>query len=223
MFQYRKSRPRELQLGETVLKGPATLRLGWHNEAWDFDLTRDGNRFSGTYSRKAPAHSKAFRVTGEVDGDEITRDDNTRRILLLLKGSATNSDGFKTGTASQDMMILLICRDDEILYGWAQAGRINTANHELDFSRLKLAGDRITGKMVVIMHDDRHHDLNPPEEDYRQSGDGGLLAVETALDLTRDGVRWTGTHEAHIGVAWERTGKISGKMAADIGQEGIGE
>lgn len=219
MFPYRKTLPTKLQLSETSLSGPASVRLGWHYEPWEFELERNGDSFRGTYTCKVLPLKTPIESSDTIAGDEKEREDGLRRIMLYMNKSTTNAGGAKAGVANNNMMIILVCDGDIIKHGWAQAGRVNTANHELDFSGLTLKGDSITGKAIVLMHDDRYHDLNPTHEDHVSSGEGGMLAVENVLNVKREGVSWRGTHKSTIGVAWERSGTISGTLSPDAGQE----
>ena len=142
-----------LDLSGDALAGETTLRLGWHNERWALDLKRDGDKFEGTYTRSVPPLSKPIGVKGDIDGKYAAGNGGVRRFDIYLPQAGDNK-GLTKGEAKQGVCIVLRCRGDDILNAWSHAGRINVVAHEVDPSGLKVDGDRVTGEVTVIFHDE---------------------------------------------------------------------
>jgi len=215
---WRKTVPRELTLTQGGLSGPVTLRLGWQHEPWTLDLERDGDTFTGTYTRTASLLPEPIAVNGHVDGALKPQGDGTRRFDFNLRGGIGGLEDLKAGRADENLTVIVTCKGDHIVSAWAACGRMNVVLHEVDPSGLKVEGNKMTGELVLVTHDDEYQDLHfaSAEQEFRDAARGPAVAARYAVDLIAgDDNAIAGSHEGTVGVAWEHTGKVSGELKPD--------
>jgi hypothetical protein len=107
------------------------------------------------------------------------------------------------------------------------AGRMCRTTHEVDVQGLTVKGNTIKGAVTILIHDDRYGDFDfaSSQAEFRSVGEGGAIAMRYSFESTGVEVKdektgkmklenkgiYTGT----IGVAWEKTGTISGVLVAE--------
>ncbi len=217
---YQATLPQGLSLSEDSLRGDLLLRaVRNHFEPWTLDLTREGNSFSGTYTRRALPVPKPLQATGDIDGHTKEAGNGQKEIFLYIKNAVTSAEGIAADKVHGHLSLFLITKGDSISHAWARAGKVNNGTYEVDFSDLTLSGDTLSGAFTVLMRDDKSYDLNPPEGSTVRSGKGGLLCTRHEIEATRTGEAWKGTHDSLLGIAWEKTGRMTGTLTPDMGQD----
>jgi hypothetical protein len=156
--------------------------------------------------RSAPPLSKPIKVRGEIDGKDTLGDNGIRRFEIVLLEAGDNKGPIR-GVVKQAVCIVRRCDGDDILNAWSHAGRISAVAHEVDPSGLKLEGERITGDVIVIFHDDQYHSLN-----FEQ---GTAVAAAYTIDCRVQGDKTTGSHTGAVGVTWSHSGLAKGTLYAE--------
>ena len=88
-----------LQLTDKELSGEVLARVSrYHYEPWSIKLTRDGNNFTGTYTRRAIPVAKPITTSDSLSGSESINDDGTRTIMLYLNQAAGSAHSIKEGS-----------------------------------------------------------------------------------------------------------------------------
>jgi hypothetical protein len=222
--------PHDLTLTEDGLKGTTRVRLGYQYEPFQLDLKRDGDQFSGTYTRSVKPLDKPVAVSGDIYGRIVSKDDGTRFFAVYLAGAAANGEKLIGGEKPHAGMELIVSVDknDQVTAVTAAAGKLNQMCHEVEVESLTAKGNNIQGKVTVITHDDRYYDVDPrpASREFRTVGEGGALAFQYSFDskgiLGKDPntgekrLENRGRYSGTLGVAWQRSGTISGELVSEM-------
>lgn len=222
--------PHDLTLTEDSLKGTSRVSLGYQYEPFQLDLKRDGDQFSGTYTRSVKPLDKPVAVSGDIYGRIVSKDDGTRFFAVYLAGAAANGEKLIGGEKPHAGMELIVSVDknDQVTAVTAAAGKLNQMCHEVEVESLTAKGNNIQGKVTVITHDDRYYDVDPrpASREFRKVGEGGALAFQYSFDskgiLGKDPktgekrLENRGRYSGTLGVAWQRSGTISGELVSEM-------
>lgn len=220
---WRATLPHGLTLDETGLTGETTVRIGWQWEDWAFDLKREGDAFSGTYTRKATPLPTPIEVKNGMAGKFFTMENGDQVWNMYIPGAAASSNGLRAGTGDQALTATIVFdKDGAYKNSWGAAGRVNQARFAVDATKLTVDGDTLAGPMVVLYNDDWYQDMHflSAESEGRKAGRGGLLAATYEVKAIKKpdgglGGGFSGT----VGVPWEQTGAISGTLAPESIQD----
>ncbi len=223
---YRTVIPHKLTLTDTSLKGSAPVRLGYQYEPFSFDLKREGTSFEGTYTRSVKAFEHPIQAAGDVFGPIVTKEDGSRYFYLYMVNAGLAVGPLRAGEKPNASVgiILSVDKDDNVTAAGMAAGRVCRMSHEVDIQEVDVKGNAIKGKVTVIIHDDKYGDFDfeQSKRELRTVGEGGAVAYQYSFEsngiekkddktgetkLENKG-KFTGT----LGVAWSKTGTISGKL-----------
>lgn len=216
---WRATIPHDLTLDATGLRGEAIVRIGYNHERWAIALQREGDRFTGTYTRRATPLTQPIAIAGAVGGQHLVREDGSGSAwAFYLPNAIASGPILATGEHDQALSILVrIDTDGNVISGLAVSGRSNTQPWELDPGTLTLTDGRLTGTCTVLIHDDLYQDIHfeRAQAQRRQSGDGGTVAIAMTLDAGLAGNQLTGSFSGTIGAGWEQTGALTGTIGIE--------
>jgi len=189
-------------------KGDVKVRVGYQWEDWTLDVP------GGTYTRRALPLPKPIEVKGTIGGKTIDMEDGSKLWSLYMNGAA-GGGSLAEGKAGANMTIAVIVDGDgRVVRGWANAGRVNRAMHEVDTSKLSIEDNKLSGEAIVLFHDDPFFDIHyaSAEAEKRQSGRGGLVAADYKVEANRqqDG-NLQGNYHGTIGIPWQQSGELKEK------------
>ncbi|MFP4057062.1 MAG: PQQ-binding-like beta-propeller repeat protein [Candidatus Brocadiia bacterium] len=190
----------DLELDGEGLRGQVRLPMGWHFEHWRLALDRDGEVFSGTFTRSIPAVAEPLEVEGAVGG-EAFEVEGGRCYAMTLEAAATQLHR----SPERRTLTVVVVKGKGGVRGWAVAGRVNTMAHEVDPSRLAIGDEeRLTGEVTVIFRDDAYFHLNPEAKTS--------VAATYRIDAAVKDGKIEGRHRGTLGHAWRREGKLAGRI-----------
>jgi len=226
---YRTVIPHDLELTDDSLKGHAKVRLGYQYEPFTFDLKRDGNTFSGTYTRTVKPFDKPIKAAGEVVGPILSNPDGSRDFYVyLMNGGMSVAELRKGGSPHAGVGIIVsVDKSDNVTEVGMAAGRMCRTTHEVDVEELTVKGNTIKGKVTILIHDDMYGDFDyrPAMSEFRGIGEGGAIAMQYSFESTGEEkkdektgekkLENKGTYTGTIGVPWQRSGTISGELSPE--------
>jgi len=221
--------PHDLKLTADSLKGAAKVRLGYQYEPFEFDLKRDGDSFSGSYTRTIKPLDKPIKSQGDVVGPIVTKPDGSRYFVVYLSKAGCSVGALRSGTPPHAgiWIIVSVDKNDKVTAVSSCAGRMNLMTHEVDVHELTVRGNAVKGKVTVITHDDRYGDFDykSAQSEFRVVGEGGAIAMQFSFESTGVEIKDEktgkmklenkGAYTGVIGVPWKRSGTISGKLVSE--------
>lgn len=187
---------------EKGLHGEVRLTVGWHQERWKLALDLHGNQLKGTATRSATPLDQPWDVKGTISGRSLSIE--KRRVYELELGEAMSRVGPKDKL--HPISLVVIAERDSIIHAWAHAGGVNSNNHEVDFSSLKLADNQLKGTFTILFHDDLHVDVHP---------DNDLLAATFTIEVKLDDAKVAGRFTGRIGTEWSREFSVEGRLGKE--------
>ncbi len=223
--QWRRSLGQGFTLNEEGLNGTSAVRISYMEEPWDLTLTRDGDHFTGTYTRHFEALQTPRDVKGGVMGNTLIHAEGEKVWNLYLTAAMSNqlSQEKIDGNFS---VVIVTDPEGQVIRSWAYGGRINGVAWEADASKIKVDGDTLVGDVTVLFRDDRYITLNPDavKAQFRNSAHSSGVAATYSVSATENAEgKLTGSHTGTIGHAWEISGTISGKLQPEETVLGLAE
>jgi len=229
---YRTVVPHDLKLTDDSLKGAAKVRLGYQYEPFEFDLKRDGNSFSGTYTRTVKPFDKPIKAAGDVVGPILSNPDGSRDFYVyLVNGGMSVSELRKGGSPHAGVGIIVsVDKSDNVTEVGMAAGRMCRMSHEVDVEELTVKGNTIKGAVTILIHDDMYGDFDykPAMSEFRGIGEGGAIAMQYSFESTGEEkkdektgekkLENKGAYTGAIGVPWQRSGTITGDGPMHLSQ-----
>jgi hypothetical protein len=215
---WRKTIPDDLDLTSDTLTGTVPLRLAWQQEPFEIQLERQGNKFTGTYSRIIPSLQNPVEVGDEISGKMVQLENGQIAYHLTLANGIGGLADLKQGVANRAFQAFLITdADGSLSHGWGVCGQFNTVTHEVDASGLTWENGHITGELKVIAHDDRFQDAHYDDAVAKltKAAEGPALGIRYTIDVTvgddtEDGGKaLSGSFSGLIGAALRYDGAIS--------------
>ncbi len=107
---------------------------------------------------------------------------------------------------------------------------MNVMSHEVEINDIAVNGNTLKGTFTVIVHDDIWGDMHfeSAQAECRTVGEGPGLAMRYTVESqgeqvsSEEGARRIenrGTYNGTIGVAWSRTGRLTGSRDERTGNE----
>ena len=226
---YRTVIPHDLELTDDSLKGNAKVRLGYQYEPFAFDLKRDGDSFTGTYTRTVKPFDKPIKAAGDVVGPILSNPDGSRDFYVyLVNGGMSVSELRKGGSPHAGVGIIVsVDKSDNVTGVGMAAGRMCRMTHEVDVEELTVKGNTIKGAVTILIHDDMYGDFDykPAMSEFRGIGEGGAIAMQYSFESTGEEkkdeqtgekkLENKGAYTGAIGVAYERSGTITGELVSE--------
>jgi hypothetical protein len=214
---WRKTIPYDLELSDDALTGVVPLRMGWNEEPFEVDLKRDGDRFTGTYTRIIPAlptiHDNQGDLSGAVESAEATGATVYRLSLAKGIGSSTT---LVDGAFSENLEVFLVMNSDGALsHGWGVCGRMNTVTHEVDARDLSITDAGLSGELRIITHDDQYLDLHYANAQAKHAAavNGSAVGIRYQVNATiAEDRSITGTFTGQVGAEIRIEGSMSGSL-----------
>ena len=170
-------------------------------ELWSFDLDTTGAAPSGTYQRIITALPKPTAVGGAGEAKQEALPNGVTRWIVSLK-QAGCIDPDPPLDQRRDMYIVVDRAPGGEQESWARARLLNIATHEVHLTEFTPGEKTLSLKGTVLFHSDRY--VNP------SSQRPGVVAMDVALTLDRDGEGWKGTYKGVYGSPWTGSGQIVG-------------
>jgi len=215
--QWRRSHGEGFTLSPDGLTGNSMVRISYMEEPWELNLTRNGNAFTGTYTRHFEALREPVNAKGGVMGGTFIHGETDKVWNMYVTGAMSNQ--LQNGKADGNISIVVVTDpEDNILRAWALGGRINGVAHEVDAGKLTVSGNELKGEVTLLFRDDRYITLNPDAaaEQFRKSAHASGVAATYTLSVKENAEgKLNGSHTGVIGHDWKISGTVSGELRAE--------
>jgi len=161
--------PDSVSLTGKGLSGSLIVDVGFHNETWDVQLTREGDEFKGSYRRLIDALPESFSARGDIDG-RVQWPEKGEKTCEMELHEALVRDKMPAGRGVKLSLILKRDSDGQWQCSAHMPGvnRADEANRllamllepEVDASKLTVKKDRLSGEITVILRYDLFNTLN---------------------------------------------------------------
>jgi outer membrane protein assembly factor BamB len=199
--------PRDLTWKSGRLGGNLVMPWGHDRESWPLKLLQDGDKLTGQFERKIAPLPKSLEVKGEITGKVERIGDATQRWTISLADAIGPPSSLAEGKTDAPSHLIVDRTGDDTRLAFGQAGQVAASIHEVDASALEFDGDRVTGTVHVIYHNDRWVRLYPKT--------GQPIAARYEIDVTRTGDTLTGHHTGVVGVEHVTAVAITGEYRRD--------
>ena len=226
---YRTVDPVGVTLTHDKLSGSSLVALGYNYEPFTFTLKRDGNAFTGTYTRTIRAFDKPITAEGIVKGPLLVEEDGQRVFVFHLdKAGISVSD--LTGDRIPKAAVWLVAtvnKNNELIRIIAHADRVNRMTHEVAVDSFVVNGNHVKATVTVLTHDDKYGDLDlvPTQNEFRSVGHGGAVAMRYEIETKGTEVKNEksgeskmqnmGSYKGTIGVPFTISGDMTGSLTAE--------
>lgn len=173
--------PGRLSVDENGIQGTAKINLidePQHVQSTleiVLSLKREGERLEGTWERRFGEAGQQKPIEGDIEG----KDDAPGLMALKLNGLL-----YGNPTGGDYVWLKLKHKDGQITEAWGEAERVfNSLKHEVDFSGIKLDGDKISGQASITLLPDGYTPKNHQP-----------IHCVVKLDAQSSGGRITGTY-----------------------------
>ena len=209
----------DARVGPDRLTGTLEVAFGTH--AWPIQvaLRRDGAKVTGTWKREIAGLEKAMATVGKLTG-RGPEDERLFPTPWFTDKPWTSFGPNPAGTVSYVVQLeeaimlgkkpagLTLCLDHDgkrfvrcaaAAFGYCQSW------HEVDASALRLEGDRLRGRVMIVLNADWWTTPNPTA--HRG------VAARIEIDANTAGQTLVGNYRAECGVPWTATGEVTGSVA----------
>jgi hypothetical protein len=176
-------------------------------ESWPLKLLQDGDKLTGQFERKITSLPTSLDVKGEITGKVERLEDATQRWTISLADAIGPPSSLAEGKTDAPSHLIVDRTGDDTRLAFGQAGQVTASIHEVDASALEFDGDRVTGTVHVIYHNDRWVRVYPKT--------GQPIAARYEIDVTRTGDTLTGLYTGVVGVEHVTAVTITGEYRRD--------